>query len=91
LAQAALMTAFMQGTMCKGKVHRAGVTDARLHYTESITNNEELMRAVEIKPYELVHINNMANAAHWETYAMPSKAGQICMNGCPARLFQLSG
>ena len=81
----------MQGTMCKGKVHRAGVTDARLHYTESITNNEELMRAVEIKPYELVHINNMANAAHWETYAIPGKAGQICMNSCPARLFQLSG
>jgi len=74
--------------MCKGKIHRAQVTEARLDYTGSITIDEELMRAADINPYELVHINNMANAAHWETYAMPGTAGQICLNGCPARLFQ---
>lgn len=78
----------MLRTMCKGKIHRAQVTEARLDYTGSITIDEELMRAADINPYELVHINNMANAAHWETYAMPGTAGQICLNGCPARLFQ---
>jgi aspartate 1-decarboxylase len=78
----------MLRTMCKGKIHRARVTEARLDYTGSITIDEQLMRAADIKPYELVHINNMANAVHWETYAMPGKAGEICLNGCPARLFQ---
>lgn len=78
----------MLRTMCKGKIHRARVTEARLDYTGSITIDEQLMRAADIKPYELVHINNMANALHWETYAMPGKAGEICLNGCPARLFQ---
>jgi aspartate 1-decarboxylase len=80
--------AIMLRTMCKGKLHRVRVTEARLDYTGSITIDEKLMRAADIKPYELVHINNMANAVHWETYAMPGKAGQICLNGCPARLFQ---
>jgi aspartate 1-decarboxylase len=78
----------MLRTMCKGKIHRARVTEARLDYTGSITIDEQLMRAADIKPYELVHINNMANAVHWETYAMPGKVGEICLNGCPARLFQ---
>ena len=78
----------MLRTMCKGKIHRARVTEARLDYTGSITIDEQLMRAADIKPYELVHINNMANAVHWETYAIPGKPGEICLNGCPARLFQ---
>lgn len=78
----------MLRTMCKGKIHRARVTEARLDYTGSITIDEKLMLASDIRPYELVHINSMANAVHWETYAIPGKPGQICLNGCPARLFQ---
>ena len=78
----------MLRTMCKGKIHRATVTEARLDYTGSITIGEELMLAADIRPHELVHINSMANAVHWETYAIPGKRGEICLNGCPARLFQ---
>lgn len=78
----------MLRTMCKGKLHRVRVTEARLDYTGSITIDEQLMQAADIKPYELVHVNSMANAVHWETYAIPGKKGQICLNGCPARLFQ---
>lgn len=74
--------------MCKGKIHRARVTEARLDYTGSITIDQKLMQAADILPYELVHINSMANAVHWETYAIPGKPGEICLNGCPARLFQ---
>jgi aspartate 1-decarboxylase len=84
----AIMRTSMLRTMCKGKIHRARVTEARLDYTGSITIDEQLMRAADIKPYELVHINNMANAVHWETYAIPGKPGQICLNGCPAHLFE---
>ena len=75
-------------TMCKGKIHRCVVTEARLDYTGSITLGPELMEAAKILPYELVHINSMANAAHWETYAIPGTPGQVCLNGCPARIFQ---
>jgi hypothetical protein len=40
------------------------------------------------RPFQLVHINNVANAAHWETYVISGKPGQICLNGPPSRLFQ---
>jgi aspartate 1-decarboxylase len=78
----------MLRTMCKGKIHRARVTEACLDYTGSITIDAALMSAADIRPYELVHVNSMSNAVHWETYAIPGRPGQICLNGCPARLFQ---
>ena len=76
--------------MCTGKLHRVRVTQARLDYEGSITLDPILMEAAGILPYQLVHINSMANAVHWETYAIPGKAhsGEVCLNGCPARLFQ---
>ncbi len=80
----------MLRTMCKGKIHRARVTEARMDYTGSITIGSELMQAADIAPYELVHINNVSNAVHWETHAVPGKPGEICLNGRPARLFQPS-
>jgi aspartate 1-decarboxylase len=46
------------------------------------------MEAADISPFQLVHINSMANAVHWETYAIPGSPGEIQLNGCPARLFQ---
>jgi len=75
-------------TVCTGKLHRVRVTEAKLNYKGSITIGRELMDAAGIMPCQLVHINNMANAVHWETYAIPGKTGEICLNGCPARLFQ---
>jgi len=76
--------------VCTGKLHRVRVTQARLDYEGSITLDPILMEAAGILPYQLVHINSMANAVHWETYAIPGKAhsGEVCLNGCPARLFQ---
>jgi len=77
-------------TICTGKLHRVRVTQARLDYEGSITLDPLLMDAAGIMPYQLVHINNMSNAVHWETYAIPGEAnsGEVCLNGCPARLFQ---
>jgi aspartate 1-decarboxylase len=77
-------------TVCTGKLHRVRVTEARLDYEGSITLDPVLMDAAGIQPYQLVHINSMANAVHWETYAIPGRAesGEVCLNGCPARLFQ---
>jgi aspartate 1-decarboxylase len=78
----------MQITFCTGKLHRARVTDACLDYQGSITIDRKLMKAAGIVPFQLLHINNIANAAHWETYVIPGKSGEICLNGAPARLFQ---
>jgi aspartate 1-decarboxylase len=75
-------------TFCTGKLHRVRVTEARLNYEGSITIDRRLLQAAGIVPFQLVHINSMANAVHWETYAIPGRAGQVCLNGCPARLFQ---
>ena len=76
--------------MCKSKLHRVRVTEAHLDYMGSVSIDEELMRAADILPYEMVQITNMANATLWQTYAMPVSAGSgtIGLNGPPARLFQ---
>jgi aspartate 1-decarboxylase len=79
----------MSITVCTGKLHRVHVTGARLDYEGSITIDRALMAAAGIAPFQLLHINSMANAVHWETYAIPGAAGkgEILLNGCPARLF----
>jgi aspartate 1-decarboxylase len=77
----------MSITVCTGKLHCVKVTAARLDYEGSITIDRKLMDAAGIAPFQLVHINNMANAVHWETYAIPGAKGEIQLNGCPARLF----
>jgi aspartate 1-decarboxylase len=80
----------MTVTICTGKLHRVTVTGADLSYEGSITLDPVLMEAAGILPFQLVHINSLANAAHWETYAILGEpnSGTICLNGCPARLFQ---
>jgi aspartate 1-decarboxylase len=78
----------MSITVCTGKLHCAQVTAARLDYEGSITIDRKLMEAAGILPFQLVHINSMSNAVHWETYAIPGGKGEIQLNGCPARLFQ---
>ncbi len=80
----------MSVTVCTGKLHCVNVTAAKLDYEGSITIDPVLMTAAGIVPFQLLHINSMANAVHWETYALAGKraSGEICLNGCPARLFQ---
>jgi aspartate 1-decarboxylase len=79
----------MKRYMCKGKIHRATVTEADLNYAGSITIDKELMKATNLLPYEMVQITNLRNAARWKTYAIPGKShsGVICLNGPPAHLF----
>lgn len=80
----------MSITVCTGKLHRVRVTAARLDYEGSITLDPRLMAAAGIVPFQLLHINSLANAVHWETYAIPGLegSGEVQLNGCPARLFQ---
>ncbi|WP_163970300.1 aspartate 1-decarboxylase [Oceanobacillus halotolerans] len=79
----------MQRMMCKGKIHRARVTEAELDYVGSITIDQKLMKEADIKPYEMVQVTNLKNATRWKTYAIPAPEGskRICLNGPPAHLF----
>lgn len=71
----------------RAKIHRATVTDANLNYTGSIAICPRLLEASGILPYEFVHVNNLANGQHWETYAIKGNPGEITLHGPPARLF----
>jgi aspartate 1-decarboxylase len=76
--------------MCKGKIHRATVTEADLNYVGSITVDSLLLQKAQIIPYEMVQITSLKNAARWKTYAIPAPegSGTIGLNGPPAHLFQ---
>ena len=78
----------MQRTMCKGKIHRATVTQANLNYIGSITIDQDLLEASDIYPYEKVQVVNVTNGARLETYAITGARGSgvICLNGAAARL-----
>lgn len=80
----------MQRMMCKGKIHRATVTEASLDYVGSITIDSHLMKEANILPYEIVQVTSLRNATLWKTYALPGEEGmgKICLNGPPAHLFQ---
>ncbi|HEY0828838.1 MAG TPA: aspartate 1-decarboxylase [Bacilli bacterium] len=80
----------MDRLMCKGKIHRATVTEADLDYVGSITIDSLLMQKANIVPYEIVQITSLKNAVRWKTYAIPAPegSGKIGLNGPPAHLFQ---
>jgi len=80
----------MMLTFCKGKIHRAIVTDANLNYVGSVTIDEDLVNAAGLFAGQLVKINNLRNGISWETYIVKSKAGNgdIILNGPPAHHFQ---
>ena len=78
----------MQRTMCKGKIHRATVTEANLNYVGSITIDADLLEAADIYPYEKVQVVNINNGSRLETYTIAGARGSgvICLNGAAARL-----
>lgn len=73
--------------MLKGKIHRAVVKQAELHYVGSITVDPELMEAAGILEYENVQIVDIENGSRFETYTIAGEAGSgmICLNGAAAR------
>jgi aspartate 1-decarboxylase len=73
--------------MFHGKIHRATVTEANLHYVGSVTIDEDLLRAAGILIHERVQIVDIDNGNRLETYVIPGTAGSgvICLNGAAAR------
>lgn len=77
-------------TMVTGKIHRARVTAADLNYVGSITVDEDLLDAADIKPFERVQVVDINNGVRLETYTIAGArgAGEIQLNGAAARLVQ---
>ncbi len=75
-------------TMLGGKVHRATVTQADLHYVGSITIDHDLMRAADILEGEQVDVVDITNGARLTTYAITGAPGSgvIGINGAAAHL-----
>jgi len=74
----------------KSKLHRATVTDSKLHYPGSIAIDSALMEAAGILPYESVLVADLNNGSRLETYAVPAEAssGQVVILGAAARLIK---
>lgn len=74
----------------KSKLHRATVTDTKLHYPGSIEIDSTLMEVADIRPYESVLVADLNNGSRLETYAVPAKAdsGQVVILGAAARLIK---
>lgn len=74
-----------------GKIHRARVTAADLHYVGSITLDAALMEAANIYPHELVHVVNINNGHRIQTYAIAGEtnSGIVQLNGAAAHLFAI--
>jgi aspartate 1-decarboxylase len=72
------------------KIHRATVTDANLNYVGSITIDDALLKAANIKEWQKVEILDVNNGERFQTYVIKGEAdsGQICLNGAAARKVQ---
>lgn len=78
----------LQRPMMIGKIHRATVTQADLHYVGSITVDADLLAAADLLPGQQVDVVDVTNGARLTTYAIAgeSGSGQICINGAAAHL-----
>ena len=74
--------------LLKSKIHRATVTETKLHYPGSIAIDLVLMEATGILPYEVVLIADLNNGNRIETYAIPAEAnsGKVVILGAAAKL-----
>jgi aspartate 1-decarboxylase len=72
--------------MLRGKIHRATVTGAELHYEGSVTIDADLMERADILPHQEVEIWNVTNGERFRTYALRGQPGSgvVCINGAAA-------
>ena len=77
----------MNITMLYSKLHRATVTDANLNYVGSITVDQNLLDAVNMRVGQKIDIVNVNNGERFSTYIISGERGKgdICLNGAAAR------
>ncbi|TDD58807.1 aspartate 1-decarboxylase [Kribbella antibiotica] len=78
----------MRREVLGGKIHRATVTQADLHYVGSLTLDVDLAQAAGLIEGEKVQVVDITNGARLETYIIngPAGSGEICINGAAAHL-----
>ena len=78
----------LQRTMMTGKIHRATVTAADLHYVGSITIDADLLAAADVLPGQQVDVVDVTNGSRLTTYAIAGEpgGGEVCVNGAAAHL-----
>ncbi|MBC7333003.1 MAG: aspartate 1-decarboxylase [Actinobacteria bacterium] len=74
-------------SILKSKIHRALVTDAKIHYMGSITIDKKLMEKARLLPYEKVLVVSLDSGERLETYVLEGREGEgeVCLNGAAAR------
>jgi aspartate 1-decarboxylase len=77
----------MNITMLYSKLHRATVTEANLHYVGSITIDQDLLDAANMRVGQKIDIVNINNGERFSTYIIPGERGkkEMCLNGAAAR------
>ena len=80
----------MQLTLLKGKIHRATVTHAELHYEGSCAIDGRLLDIAGIREYEQIHIYDVTSGERYSTYAIRGEEGSgvISVNGAAAHQAQ---
>ena len=73
--------------MLYSKLHRATVTEANLNYVGSITIDQELLDAANMRVGQKIDIVNINNGERFSTYIIAGERGkrEICLNGAAAR------
>lgn len=72
------------------KIHKATVTEADLEYIGSITIDEDLLKAVDLRPGEKVTVVSNTSGSRLDTYVIAGEPGSgvLCMNGAAAHLIK---
>ncbi|MCM3660238.1 aspartate 1-decarboxylase [Georgenia satyanarayanai] len=76
----------LQRPMLIGKIHRATVTAADLHYVGSVTVDADLLDAADLLPGQRVDVVDITNGSRLTTYVIPGERGRgdIQINGAAA-------
>lgn len=77
--------------MIQGKIHRATVTAADLHYVGSITVDADLLEAADIAEGQQVDVVDVDNGNRLTTYTIagPRGSGVVQLNGAAAHLVEV--
>uniref|UniRef100_UPI0040474B59 aspartate 1-decarboxylase n=1 Tax=Polynucleobacter sp. TaxID=2029855 RepID=UPI0040474B59 len=81
----------MNRIMLLGKIHRATVTEADLHYEGSCGIDEDLLEAAGMLEFERIELYNINNGERFSTYIIKAKRGSgiVSLNGAAARKAQV--
>lgn len=76
--------------LLKSKIHRAKVTETRLHYPGSLAVDSKLLDAAGLLPYESVTVADIDSGNRLETYLVPAEPGskKIIVLGAAAHLIK---